>query len=442
MVKGGSNIDIVFRNGLKNVEVLPPPEVWNGIQSAIVTRKSPFLFLKAAAAIAILLVSGFIAYSYLKSSSPEFGDEMVTFNVPAPPSIHIVPSFLSQLIPENKIIPVADENIDAFPSFNIDDLYDITAENNSLALVRPDIYSKDFGFSGTKSVNATIPSLLNTNREKETKIYLPLITEIAEDVSKPKSPMKWSVAALASPTYFSHLSTGNSDISKQLNASEQARVSYSGGFAFTYKIGRKLSVQSGLYYSSLSQQIDGINSFGGFQKFDYTKGDHNFEVPTTIGPIYSTNSDIFLVSSGHSNRVITTYTNDVFDPKKANLQYLNSNLEQNFSYLELPVMLRYKLIDKTLGLNMLGGISYNMLVGNSVFTTVNGNRYEVGTTVGVNSFTLSSSLGMGMEYSFSSKLSMNLEPTLRYYLNPFSKSEGTNIHPYSFGIFSGLSYKF
>ncbi len=55
----------------------------------------------------------------------------------------------------------------------------------------------------------------------------------------------------------------------------------------------------------------------------------------------------------------------------------------------------------------------------------------------------SSSLGMGMEYSITNNLSLNLEPTFRYYLNPFNNVAGlNNLHPYSFGIFSGLSYKF
>jgi hypothetical protein len=60
----------------------------------------------------------------------------------------------------------------------------------------------------------------------------------------------------------------------------------------------------------------------------------------------------------------------------------------------------------------------------------------------LNPLTLSSSLGMGMEYNISGKLSLNLEPTFRYYLNPFSVTTGSFIHPYSFGIFSGVSYKF
>jgi hypothetical protein len=108
----------------------------------------------------------------------------------------------------------------------------------------------------------------------------------------------------------------------------------------------------------------------------------------------------------------------------------------------LPVIVRYKIIDKTIGINLIGGLSYNLLVNNSAYATKDGDKYPVGDTKGLNPLTLSSSLGMGMEYNLSDKLSLNLEPTFRYYLNPFSVTTGSYIHPYSFGIFSGVSYKF
>jgi len=47
-----------------------------------------------------------------------------------------------------------------------------------------------------------------------------------------------------------------------------------------------------------------------------------------------------------------------------------------------------------------------------------------------------------MGYNISDKFSLNLEPTFKYYLNPFGEFSGLKSQPYSFGVFSGLSYKF
>jgi hypothetical protein len=286
------------------------------------------------------------------------------------------------------------------------------------------------------------PSLtsLNTFDGNPAMIKYPDLQYLPENTdTKPKN--RWSIAAMASPTYYSSFNSGSDALSKQLSATEQPLVSYSGGVAFSYKISKRFSVQSGIYYSSLGQRVDGINSFSGFQPYGNTKGDHNFEVLTTNGTVYTNNPDVFLAADG-SDRIHTAYTNDVFDPNKASLQPVNNSIDQNFSYLELPVVLKYKILDKTIGINVIGGLSYNLLVHNSVYTTIDGSRYNVGDTKGLNPLTLSSSIGMGMEYNISGKLSINLEPTFRYYLSPFSVTTSSFIHPYSFGIFSGVSYRF
>ena len=246
---------------------------------------------------------------------------------------------------------------------------------------------------------------------------------------------------MASPTVYLRPDMGTGEISDQISSSEQTRLSYTGGVGFAYKLSRKISIQSGLYYATVGNEVDGINSFAGFREYDYTKGDHNFEVLTSNGTIYTDNADVFLRDYS-GDRVQTMYTNDVFDPAKANLSYINNSLFQNFSYLEMPVIFRYKLVDKNIDFNLIGGLSYNLLVNNSVHTVIDGSRYNVGKTEGLNPLMVSSSLGMGMEYNLTDKFSLNLEPTFKYYLNPFGEFSGLKSHPYSFGIFSGLSYKF
>jgi hypothetical protein len=223
---------------------------------------------------------------------------------------------------------------------------------------------------------------------------------------------------------------------------EHPQISYTGGVALAYKVNRRFSVQSGIYYSSIAQKIAGISAFSGFEKYDYTKGVRNFGIQTANGTIYTSNGDVFLMDDLEQDRIQTKYTNDVFDPLKAELEYVNSSLFQNFSYLELPVFIKYKVLDRTVDLNVIGGFSSNVLVNNSVYTPVNGGKYQIGNTDDLNNITFSSSLGMGMEYSVSGNLSLNLEPTFRYYLNPFSHLPGMKVHPYSFGIFSGLTYRF
>jgi hypothetical protein len=246
---------------------------------------------------------------------------------------------------------------------------------------------------------------------------------------------------MASPNYYSNVSFGNNEASKDLVNSEKPAVSYSGGLSFSYNVNKRISIQSGVYYSSVGQKVTGISSYSGFHSYYDAKSGSQFSIQTSNGVIVATNNDIFLRDNS-SARVLTKYSVDYFDPNKADLSYLNNSVIQNFNYLEIPVLFKFKAIESKMDLNFIGGLSYNMLIGNSAFSYVNGEKYVIGKTEGLSPVNFSSSIGLGFEYNFSEKISLNLEPTFRYYLTPLGGLVGSSIHPYSFGVFSGLSYKF
>jgi hypothetical protein len=441
MSEKGANIDLLFRNGLKDYEVLPPPGVWDGIHSAVKITSRPVIFLRVAAAAAVLVTASFLTYRWSSDITSTPSGSVMAFNIPS-----ISPEILSPVSTlQNSELNNSDRIINnTIASFEMSNSVSIIEEIQS-PVITPEhiIYSqamKNISLISDKSIIRPFQT------SDQAVVLNPVIVNYTDlqyfpETAPVKPVNRWSIAAMASPTYYSSFSSGSNGLSQQLMASEEPLFSYSGGVAFSYKISKRFSIQSGLYYASLGQKVDGISSFSGFQPFDNTKGDHNFEVLTTLGTVYTNNPDIFL-SSDASGRINTPFTVDVIDPKKASLQPVNTSLNQNFSYLELPVILRYKIVDKTIGINLIGGLSYNMLVHNSVYTTLDGNKFPVGDTKGLNPLSLSSSFGMGMEYNISGKLSLNLEPTFRYYLNPFNITSGSYIHPYSFGIFSGVSYKF
>lgn len=436
----GANIDLVFRNGLKDYEVLPPPEVWDHIQPAIKVHAPRYIYLKTAAAVAILSTISFFAYRAGQDTVtfPEFSSVAMNIEIASPLVIKTsIPSS------EVKLSPVRPE---VYP-----------AQSNSVT--DSEILPIEIGTQVQSSDVLIIPIANSLSADMPELQQGPAVTDIAAlsartfvieeiepqyipEVSSVKNTKRWSIGALASPTFNSRVITNKNDFSEMLASSENSLPSYSGGVAVSYKLNRRFTVQAGLYYSSMGQELEGIGTFTGFEQYDVTKGANNFDVFTTSGKVKANNSDVFMIAPGKVDRIQTVYTLDVFDPLKANMKVINNNLHQKFSFLEVPVVLRYKFIDKAVDFNLVGGLSYNMLMDNSVYTYNEGEKYFVGETDGLNPVSVSSSLGMGMEYSFSEKLSFNIEPTLRYYLNPFSNMSGSESHPYSFGLFSGLSYKF
>ena len=437
MNEKGANIDLLFRNGLKDFEVLPPPGVWDGIHSAIKIKSRPIILLRIAAAVTILLTVSFLTYKWSREISSTTSVSALSFNIGAPSPVFSVPFDDPQYLPairNNKVINSSNVIIEPLNYGTISDATYVAFSPEPIMNIQE---TKSLSIGNNTTVRGPLLALPNRSQVNSIYIQYPELQSLL--LNNPNRPMdRWSIAAMASPTYYSGISSGSDQLSNKIMSSEQPLFSYSGGLSFSYKISKRFSIQSGLYYSSLGQKVDGINSYSGFTQYNKTKGDHNFEVLTSNGKVYATNPDVFLTANG-PDRILTK---DVFDPKKASLQPVNSSLNQNFSYLEFPVILRYKIVDKTIGINLIGGLSYNLLVHNSVYTTLDGKIYPIGDTKGLNPLTLSSSLGMGMEYNISGKLSLNLEPTFRYYLNPFSVTTGSFIHPYSFGIFSGVSYKF
>jgi hypothetical protein len=429
----GANIDLLFRNGLKDYEVLPPADVWNKIQPAV-SKRRVLTWFRAAAAVTIIASLSFLTWILNRDVTTEDFNSYAVLDVPDAQPIRIAES-----------LPVLATNT---PSVSTP----ATVTVPEKAEYRPGIVVSDPKVSYGEIVSehtGTIAGLTDiiSVPEKANVSSVPRNFGIGntgnntpEDYSGVKfTERRWSVSAMASPTYYSKMGKGNEEYLR-MAATENAGSSYAGGVGFSYKISKRISIQTGIYYSAYGQKIDGVSSFSGFNEYG-AKGHSSFEVLTSNGPVHTNNADVFLRSDA-ADKVSTAFTNDVFDPYKAQLNYVTNSLIQNFSYIQMPVMLRYKLIDRTLDFNLLGGISYDLLIGNTAFAKTDAGRYPIGSTEGLNSLLFSSSFGMGFEYNFSQKISLNFEPTLRYYLNPFNNSVGTMVHPYSIGVFSGFSYKF
>jgi hypothetical protein len=85
---------------------------------------------------------------------------------------------------------------------------------------------------------------------------------------------------------------------------------------------------------------------------------------------------------------------DITDPNFTNLE---AEIQQSFQYVEVPVLLRYTLIDKNIDLNIIGGFGANFLIGNNVYINYAGNKEVIGETAGVSSVNYNGTIGFGIE---------------------------------------------
>ncbi len=443
MVKRDSHIDILFRDGLNNIEVLPPESLWEDLEPALRKRNNKGLFFKMAAGIALLTSLGLMAYFYnatVLNPTQEQALASATNNI----TTLFDPSYLRIAVNKPETRPAVDNNLISLVTT------EMPSDASDIVIIPDRIINNPSVNLTYEEVDDNVLRYNNLLRYSEIPVEVDgintpgdvLASEIipVEPLEEGRKNKRWELGAMVSPTYLStNLRTANEALS-QIDDNERGVLSYSGGFSLSYSMTSRLSIQTGLYYSSLGREVTGVTSYSGFEPFASSKSGVIFGVTTSSGTISSINTDIYLADVA-GDRIDGYYSVDNFDPVKSNLIPFGEQLRQNFEYLEIPLMVRYKLIDRKLDFNILGGMSYNFLVGNQTWAmNESGSKVLIGSTEGINHLLLSSSLGMSMQYELSERFSLNLEPHVRYYLNTGGDLGSGN--PYSFGVFSGMHFKF
>jgi len=269
----------------------------------------------------------------------------------------------------------------------------------------------------------------------------------------------WIMGGQMAPLYsYRNLSsdyTGDQDLSA-LNSSEKGVMAYAGGVALAYKPSKRLSVESGIYYSKYGQEKTDIKALA----INRNTGSDVYETNNPDGSepyiqVTISNSTGIISNQEPGGTKFFDSDNSIAHGGEINANVLNIPAEgtpvnvpddlsvfQYFEYLEIPLIVKYKIVDRKLDFNLLGGISTNFLAGNSVKVADNGKKYDYGETNDITKVNYSGSVGIGFEYPVMANLMFNLEPKFRYYLNPIDKSVNMNVYPYSFGLFAGISYVF
>ncbi|MGK4566655.1 hypothetical protein [Flavobacterium sp. 3HN19-14] len=116
-------------------------------------------------------------------------------------------------------------------------------------------------------------------------------------------------------------------------------------------------------------------------------------------------------------------------------------MTQRMGYIEVPLELSYKLIDRKFGVSLIGGVSTLFLNENQVTVESSTASAVLGKANNLNDVHFSSNLGLGFKYSFWKAFQFNFEPTFKYQINTFNKNAG-NFKPYFIGLYSGVSFSF
>jgi len=481
MVRKGKNItDHAFRESLKQYQQAPPEGVWNGILDTLEgdRRRLRMTWIgRIAASAALILAAGSVwllmhqtpEREVVKSEVQETGagkqDQTVVEPGAGPETAQVAGTGHRR---ESLPGPVKESRDGREPGSgpgyspeSVTVAEKIATENASLTgreTVRAGsagsgtplqrIRGRYMDRLGTETPGTGYALAVHTRKETASQMDegIDVFEEFGEDGHSGYS--KWAVGGQASPLYsYRNLDAGTAASSSTgfYNDLENGVVSYAGGVNLNYFPAKRLSIQSGVYYSRMGISIS--NAY----LASISDRSYNSAFPPQLLAVSNSSGQIEL-GRGKANTVLATIgskedfadisNNPAGSWENEVLDIRTGDLRQRFEYLEVPVILRYRVVDRRMGLNLLGGLSTNFLVGNNVYFEEGGNREYIGTTDDIRTVNYSSLVGLGLQYSIKPNFSINLEPTFRYYLNSINTGSGIGSHPYSLGFFTGISYAF
>ncbi len=286
-----------------------------------------------------------------------------------------------------------------------------TTSTQAIAAKTDDI-KKDSTATAMAAKPNALEELLNNEKEKSKSVAQ----------NEPKMN-RWQVSPRVAPIYLSSSSSGSPIDSRFAKNEKDFKTQISYGLGVGYAINKRLTVRTGvnsLAFEYNTNNVVASQSSVGRQQLQHVR-------PTVQGAF------LRIENKNVGGPVEFTSNGNI-------LKQFSSSLSQKTGYLEVPVELSYKLLDKRFGIDVIGGFSTLFLNQNEVSLISQDNQMQVGQADNLNDTSFSTNIGVGLRYNILKSLQFNFEPMFKYQLNTYTESG--NFKPYFFGLYTGLNYRF
>ncbi len=433
------HIDELFRKALSGHEHQPSPEGWIAVSDGLARRKKKALFIsfiRIAATILIILGFGEGLINLFRQHKDEDNYLSADKNVTSPK-------------PEIPNLPAPRQT----PNF-IDEQEIIAEKLDSHHFAPP-------GTKESKTREISLPELQAANPVSEIsvpkKVFeltsrypATMITSQPPPRTGPEMKERWLAGVMIAPNYsFRSLSAGDAGefSMTRFNNHESGLLSISGSFYLSYIINNRFSVQTGLDLLRLGQRIEGLSVI-----FDHSaieilsnlgidfKAASVDPVHSSLGNIHTTQSS--LIINRNYNSILSSY--EISQPGNSEFTGVieRGKLIQELNYIQVPLIMRYRLIPGNTGVSISGGFGANFLVGNKVMVKNQGVTYDIGQTLNISRFGLTGIIAIGFEHKLTDNIMLMIEPRLSHFISPINPN-GYHIYlPYNLSFFGGVSYIF
>lgn len=467
MLNREDKIDKMFSDGLSNFEVAPPAVVWDNISATMGYRKRKtralwWWTMSGAASLIIAFVTGW----YLSNKTIDDGKLSAEIEVLKNKQIENI--VINRPIENNDIIPLDKEETKSLVASKIDkskiesdselrlskQVFETIIASRSNIEVIELLTSETIGLHYHSINNFELVQDENRIGELDRKIIEANLLAMNNDNQSNSEKGKWLMGIQASPVYrFEQSGSGekvysNGSENVQQSGTSSYKPNLTGGLSVSYEAGNKLAIISGVNYNEVSQNSGKIGvdftANNWFASKDYADFAPENEIAESVES--SSSNNLILNTNVGSANVVLPKGAEVAADSRLNSSFADLvqtyDFEQAAGYVEVPLLLKYKLVDKRFGIHLLGGVNTNILVTNNVKLINNGEVVANSNVENLSPITYSSSLGMGMNYNISERFRINVDPMFKIQLNSLNTQSNFNARPYAFGVYSGITYQF
>lgn len=233
---------------------------------------------------------------------------------------------------------------------------------------------------------------------------------------------RWQLSSNVAPVFMNSLSQGSPIDQEFAQNSKSFETSMSYGFGVQYAVTNRWSVRTGVQNVQMSYNTNDVMFFASMRGVYYKNINYTINIDQPSMVVMSKGS---VVASSIEN----------MSSMQAGV------INQQFGFIEIPMEISYKLVDKKFQVSLIGGVSSLFLNQNRILLkSMEGGVTELGTANNIQDMHWSTNIGIGMQYLFSPQWSFQMEPMFKYQWNTFQ--ENTNFRPYILGLQTGLSYRF
>ncbi len=471
MRKINENIDKVFRDGFSDFRETPPPYIWDSVNenlsSARDNRRILLLWRNiSAAAIVVIAVLSTIILTQQKtqlqntelsqnldinknipSTKLDFSQtadtlkKNIIINAPTKPTRNSAHEITSKKLYTSNItqshneesISIKYNNKEAKPPHFTDD----KNKESILGIKTKEVSSSSSNIQEQTANNTLLKDSINVrepqkNITESEKYYA--FNEIEQ--TQKKKAIRYTISGEFSRGY------SNKNLSSQSSSAlkEEGINTIGGGINLNVKTRKKWSFETGVYYAQAGQKFSN-NLYNSSPVFAMALNSINSSASTSS--LNNSMGDIKL----NEQKVTDSSISNIAAPVKAISSRTNIigniNIQQELEFIEIPLMVRYHVIDfSSFNLSLAGGMSTNVLIGNHVYYVKGKSKELIGETEDINNINYSAIVALGLKAPVWKSIYLNLEPRLKYFMNSLSSEGDSDYKPYSVGIFTGLSYVF